>query len=136
MRLLIHTDGAARGNPGPAGAGAVLRDPASGNVVAQIATYLGERTNNYAEWTAVALALEEALLQGATHVDVRMDSELVARQISGRYRVKHSDLKPIHARVMSLLGRFEAYTVGHVPRELNREADRLSNVAIDQLRSP
>jgi ribonuclease HI len=130
-RLLIHTDGAARGNPGPAGAGAVLRDAADGSLVSEIATYLGERTNNYAEWTAVALALEEALNHGATHVDLRMDSELVARQISGRYRVKHPDLKPIHARVMLLLGRLAGYTVGHVPRELNKEADRLSNVAID-----
>jgi ribonuclease HI len=134
MRLVINTDGAARGNPGPAGAGAVLRDSSDGRVVAEIATYLGERTNNYAEWTAVALALEEALLQGATAIDLRMDSELVARQISGRYRVKHANLKPIHERVMALLGRFESYTVGHVPRELNKEADRLSNVAIDQLR--
>jgi ribonuclease HI len=135
MRLLIHTDGAARGNPGPAGAGAVLRDAADGSLVAEIATFLGVRTNNYAEWTAVALALEEALLQGATHVDLRMDSQLVARQITGQYRVKHPDLKPIHAQVMSLLSRFAGYTVGHVPRELNKEADRLSNVAIDQLRS-
>jgi ribonuclease HI len=134
MRLLIHTDGAARGNPGPAGAGAVLRDAADGSLVAEIATFLGVRTNNYAEWTAVALALEEALLQGATHVDLRMDSQLVARQITGQYRVKHPDLKPIHAQVMSLLARFAGYTVGHVPRELNKEADRLSNVAIDQLR--
>jgi ribonuclease HI len=134
MRLLIHTDGAARGNPGPAGAGAVLRDAADGSLVAEIATFLGVRTNNYAEWTAVALALEEALLQGATHVDLRMDSQLVARQITGQYRVKHPDLKPIHAQVMSLLSRFAGYTVGHVPRELNKEADRLSNVAIDQLR--
>jgi ribonuclease HI len=133
-RLLIHTDGAARGNPGPAGAGAVLRDAADGSLVAEIATYLGERTNNYAEWTAVELALEEALTQGATHVDLRLDSELVARQISGRYRVKHPDLKPIHARVMSRLARLSGYTVGHVPRELNKEADRLSNVAIDQPR--
>jgi ribonuclease HI len=135
MRLLIHTDGAARGNPGPAGAGAVLRDAADGSLVAEIATFLGVRTNNYAEWTAVALALEEALLQGATHVDLRMDSQLVARQITGQYRVKHPDLKPIHAQVMSLLSRFAGYTVGHVPRELNKEADRLSNVAIDQVRS-
>jgi ribonuclease HI len=135
MRLLIHTDGAARGNPGPAGAGAVLRDAADGSLVAEIATFLGVRTNNYAEWTAVALALEEALLQRATHVDLRMDSQLVARQITGQYRVKHPDLKPIHAQVMSLLSRFAGYTVGHVPRELNKEADRLSNVAIDQLRS-
>ena len=94
--------------------------------------FLGERTNNYAEWTAVELALEEALLRGAERVDLRTDSQLVARQIAGRYRVKHPDLKPIHARVMKLLGRFATYTVGHVPRELNKEADRLSNVAIDQ----
>jgi ribonuclease HI len=131
-RLLIHTDGAARGNPGLAGAGAVLRSAADGSLVSELAVFLGERTNNYAEWTAVALALEEAVLQGATHVDLRMDSELVARQITGRYRVKHPDLKPIHARVMALLAGFAGYTVGHVPRELNKEADRLSNVAIDQ----
>ncbi len=90
------------------------------------------RTNNYAEWTAVALALEEAKLLGASRVDLRMDSQLVARQISGMYRVKHPDLKPIHAQVMELLAGFDGYTVGHVPRELNKEADRLSNVAIDQ----
>jgi probable phosphoglycerate mutase len=133
-RFVIHTDGAARGNPGPAGAGAVLRDASDGSLVAELAIFLGIRTNNYAEWTAVERALEEALARGASHVDLRTDSELVARQISGRYRVKHPDLKPIHARVMALLGRFAGYTVGHVPRELNREADRLSNVAIDQPR--
>jgi ribonuclease HI len=132
-RLQIHTDGAARGNPGPAGAGAIIRD-ADGGTVAEIAEYLGVRTNNYAEWTAVELALERALSIGASAVDLRMDSELVARQISGRYRVKHPDLKPIHQRVMALLGRLDAYTVGHVPRELNKDADRLSNVAIDKPR--
>ncbi len=131
MRLLIHTDGAARGNPGPAGAGAILRDTADGSVRAEIAQGLGHATNNVAEWTAVRLALEEALRLGATHVDLRMDSELVARQITGVYRVKHPDLKPIHAAVMPLLRRFTGYTVGHVPRALNKEADRLSNVAID-----
>ena len=131
MRLLIHTDGAARGNPGPAGAGAILRDAASGEVLAEIAEPLGRATNNVAEWTAVRLALEEAMLQGATHVDLRMDSELVARQISGVYRVKHPDLKPIHAAVMEMLRSFDGYTVGHVPRALNTDADRLSNVAID-----
>lgn len=132
-RFQIHTDGAARGNPGPAGAGAIIRD-ADGETVAEIAEYLGVRTNNYAEWTAVELALERALSIGASVVDLRMDSELVARQISGRYRVKHPDLKPIHQRVMTLLGRLDAYTVGHVPRELNKDADRLSNVAIDKPR--
>jgi ribonuclease HI len=133
-RLVIYTDGAARGNPGPAGAGAILRDLSSGEVVAEIARFLGIRTNNYAEWTAVELALAEAMLLGARQVDLRMDSELVARQISGRYRVKHPDLKPIHARVMGMLARLDGYTVGHVPRELNKEADHLSNVAIDDPR--
>lgn len=134
LRLLIHTDGAARGNPGPAGLGAILRDAATGETVAELATYLGTRTNNYAEWSAVEAALTEALRLGAVHVDLRMDSELVARQITGRYRVKHPDLKPIHARVMALLSRFSGYSVGHVPRELNKDADRLSNVAIDRPR--
>ena len=133
-RFLIHTDGAARGNPGPAGLGAVLRDATSGEIIAELARFLGIRTNNYAEWTAVEAALEEALRLGATEVDLRMDSELVARQISGRYRVKHADLKPIHARVMAMLGRLRGYSVGHIPRELNRDADRLSNVAIDERR--
>ena len=131
MRLLIHTDGAARGNPGPAGAGAVLRDAATGTILAEVAQPLGRATNNVAEWTAVKLALEEASRLGATHVDLRMDSQLVARQISGVYRVKHTDLQPIHAAVMERLRRLDGYTVGHVPRELNRDADRLSNVAID-----
>jgi ribonuclease HI len=131
VRLLIHTDGAARGNPGPAGAGAILRDASDRTVVAEIATPLGRATNNVAEWTAVRLALEEARRLGATHVDLRMDSELVARQINGIYRVKHPDLKPIHAAVMKLLRSFDAYSVGHVPRALNKDADRLSNVAID-----
>ena len=130
MRVLIYTDGAARGNPGPAGAGAILR-AADGTVLAEIAEPLGHATNNVAEWTAVLLALEEARRLGATQVDLRMDSQLVARQISGIYRVKHPDLKPIHAAVMDLLRTLDGYTVGHVPRELNREADRLSNVAID-----
>lgn len=133
-RLLIYTDGAARGNPGPAGLGALLRDAATGEVLAELARFLGVRTNNYAEWTAVEEALREALRLGATHVDLRMDSELVARQISGRYRVKHPDLKPIHASVMTMLGQLDGYTVGHVPRELNKDADRLSNVAIDEQR--
>ena len=131
MRLVIHTDGAARGNPGPAGAGAILRDASDGSVVAEIAEPLGHATNNVAEWTAVQLALDEAHRLGATHVDLRMDSELVARQITGIYRVKHAALKPIHEAVMRRLRVFDGYTVGHVPRALNKDADRLSNVAID-----
>jgi ribonuclease HI len=131
VRLVIHTDGAARGNPGPAGAGAIIRDAATGEVVAEIAEPLGHATNNVAEWTAVLLALEDARRLGATHVDLRMDSELVARQINGIYRVKHAGLKPLHAAVMQLLRGFAGYTVGHVPRALNADADRLSNVAVD-----
>ena len=131
--MLIHTDGAARGNPGPAGAGAILRDAADGTLVAELAVFLGERTNNYAEWTAVELALEEALARGAARIDLRTDSRAGrAADLRACYRVKHPDLKPIHARVMAQLARFAGYTVGHVPRELNKEADRLSNVAIDQ----
>jgi ribonuclease HI len=133
-RILIYTDGAARGNPGPAGLGAILRDAQTGEVLAELARFLGIRTNNYAEWTAVEEAIRHALELGASQLDLRMDSELVARQISGRYRVKHADLKPIHARVMAMLGQLESYTVGHVPRELNKDADRLSNVAIDERR--
>ena len=131
MKLLIHTDGAARGNPGPAGAGAILRDAADGAVMAEIAEPLGHATNNVAEWTAVLLALEAARGLGATHIDLRMDSELVARQISGIYRVKNEALKPIHRAVMELLASFDGYTIGHVPRGLNKDADRLSNIAID-----
>jgi ribonuclease HI len=112
--------------PGPSSA---TRRP--GEVLAEVAQGLGHATNNVAEWTAVRLALEEARRLGASRVDLRMDSELVARQITGIYRVKHPDLKPIHAAVMALLRGFDGYTVGHVPRELNRDADRLSNVAID-----
>jgi len=134
QRILIYTDGAARGNPGPAGLGAILRDAQTGEVLAELARFLGIRTNNYAEWTAVEEAVRRALELGASQLDLRMDSELVARQISGRYRVKHADLKPIHARVMAMLGQLESYTVGHVPRELNKDADRLSNVAIDERR--
>jgi ribonuclease HI len=133
-RVLIYTDGAARGNPGPAGLGAILRDAETGKVLAELARFLGTRTNNYAEWTAVEDALREAIGMGADQVDLRMDSQLVARQITGRYRVKHPDLKPIHSRVMAMLGELKGYTVGHVPRELNKDADRLSNVAIDERR--
>jgi ribonuclease HI len=133
-RILIYTDGAARGNPGPAGLGAILRDARTGEVLAELARFLGIRTNNYAEWTAVEEAVRQALELGANRIDLRMDSELVARQITGRYRVKHADLKPIHARVMAMLGQLDGYTVGHVPRELNTDADRLSNVAIDERR--
>jgi Ribonuclease HI len=132
--MVAYIDGGSRGNPGPAGLGAILRDAESGAVVAELARFLGVRTNNYAEWTAVEDALHEALRLGATHVDLRLDSELVARQITGRYRVKHPDLKPIHASVMALLAQLGGYTVGHVPRELNKDADRLSNVAIDERR--
>ncbi|MGH2483475.1 MAG: ribonuclease HI family protein, partial [Candidatus Limnocylindria bacterium] len=91
-RLLIHTDGAARGNPGPAGLGALLQDAETGETVAELARYLGVQTNNVAEWTAVQDALEEALRRGARQIDLRTDSQLVARQISGRYRVKHPNL--------------------------------------------
>ena len=130
-RLLIHTDGAARGNPGPAGAGAILRDASDGSVVAEIATFLGTRTNNYAEWTAVELALEEALALGATHVDMRMDSELVVRQMQGKYKIKEPALQLLAQEAVKLMKFFRSITFRHVLRDHNREADKLVNQAID-----
>ena len=128
--VVVHTDGAARGNPGPAGAGAVVatRD---GDVLAEIAEPLGDATNNVAEYTAAILGLERAAALGATHVELRTDSQLLVHQLSGRYRVKAPHLQPLHARVRELVGSFERVRFVHVPREMNAHADRLANVGVD-----
>lgn len=129
--LIIHTDGAARGNPGPAGAGAVVTDPA-GKVVAEVCRYLGdEMTNNQAEYHALLLALKEAAARGATRVAIFADSELMVRQLQGEYRVKNDGIKPLFQEAMVLLRRLGGYTIAYVPREKNRRADRLANLAID-----
>lgn len=131
--LVIYTDGGARGNPGPAGAGAVLIG--DGTVVAEIKKYLGERqTNNWAEYEAVALALAEAKRLGfaGRAVEIRLDSKLVAEQVSGAWKIKEPTLKPQVAKVRALLADFPGSRFVHVPREQNKEADRLVNEAVDE----
>jgi ribonuclease HI len=127
---VLRTDGGARGNPGPAGAGFVLED-ASGAVVADGGKFLGVATNNEAEYEALRWGLETALARGVRAIEVRADSELVVRQVLGVYRVKNARLAPLHAQVMRLLGGFEAHHMVHVRRAENQAADDLANAAMD-----
>jgi ribonuclease HI len=131
MRLVLYADGAARGNPGAAGAGAVLYDE-KGTVVAELARPLGHATNNMAEYSALILGLEEAKRRGATAIDVRMDSLLVVQQMRGLWRIKHPGLTPLALRAGALLASFPEREIRHVPREANAAADELSNRAIDE----
>ena len=128
--LIVWTDGAARGNPGPAGAGAHLTTP-EGDVVGEIAEGLGETTNNVAEYTAAIRGLERAAELGATDVVLRSDSQLLINQLTGRYRVKSEHLQPLYRRLRELVRGFERVRFEHVPRERNREADRLANEGVD-----
>jgi ribonuclease H / adenosylcobalamin/alpha-ribazole phosphatase len=130
-RLILYADGAARGNPGPAGAGAVLLDE-EGNTVAELTLALGRATNNVAEYSALILGLEEARRLGASAIDVRMDSLLVVEQLRGRWRTKHPGLIPLALRARQLLSSFPERQIRHVPREQNLVADALSNRAIDE----
>jgi len=127
----LYADGAARGNPGPAGAGAVLYD-ARGKRVAELARPLGHATNNVAEYSALILGLEEAKRRGATSIDVRMDSLLVVQQMRGLWRIKHPGLIPLALRAGELLASFRAREIRHIPRDENAAADELSNRAIDE----
>ncbi len=129
-KAVIFTDGAAVPNPGPAAIGAVIRDT-QGKLVARICRRIGVATNNQAEYRAVIAALEEAIGLGVTHVTLNSDSELVVRQITGIYRVKKAELKPLYRRVKHLQGLLQGFTITHVPRERNREADRLTCDALD-----
>lgn len=128
--VVIHTDGASRGNPGPAAIGVVIAEP-SGRVLAEFGEALPNTTNNVAEYTAVIRALERARALGARRVQCLMDSQLVVRQLNGQYRVKHPDMLPLYRRVLELIQEFDEVTFAHVPRELNAEADRLANQALD-----
>lgn len=130
QEVVVHVDGAARGNPGPAGAGAVLTD-ANGKLVGEVSVYLGECTNNVAEYRALEVALEKAQQIGARAVRVRTDSTLMARQLRGAFRVKNSNLVPLYLRVKELAGQFDRFAVEEIPREANRRADVLANNAID-----
>jgi ribonuclease HI len=127
----LFCDGASRGNPGPAGAGAALFDP-RGEVKAQLARYLGETTNNVAEYQALILGLQEAARLRARKLQVFADSELLVRQLNGQYRVKSPHLLPLWRLVKDELQNFATYTISHVPRAENRLADELANQAIDQ----
>lgn len=129
-RLILWTDGGARGNPGPAGIGVVVTD-AQGEVVAEIAEYIGEATNNQAEYRALIAGLMRARELGTTVVDIRMDSELVVRQLKGEYKVKNENMKPLYGQATALLKTFARYTIQHVRREQNAEADKLVNQALD-----
>jgi ribonuclease HI len=124
-------DGASRGNPGQAGFGVHVTAP-DGSEVASLFGYLGTATNNVAEYQALLHGLRFALAHGARSVEVYSDSELLVRQIEGRYRVKNAGLVPLHREARALLARFERAGVSHVPREQNREADALANRAVDE----
>ncbi|MBI5655140.1 ribonuclease HI family protein [Candidatus Uhrbacteria bacterium] len=132
MKLIIYTDGGARGNPGPAGIGVAIYDE-SGKVLEEHAEYLGKTTNNQAEYRAVILGLQRALALGATSVEVRADSELMVKQANGEYKVKNPDLAKRFLELKNLeiqLGRRVSYR--HVRREQNKHADALSNMAMDK----
>ena len=130
MRVAVEADGGSRGNPGPAGYGAVVLTP-DGEVLAERAAGIGSATNNVAEYSGLIAGLKAALELGATEVDVRMDSKLVVEQVSGRWQVKNEGLRPLAREATQLLGRFDAFTATWIPRLRNSYADRLANEAMD-----
>jgi ribonuclease HI len=131
--IRIFCDGGSRGNPGPAAVGAVVLDPATDPpvVLESVSEHIGVATNNVAEYQALIRALEVAEAHEATRVEVRADSQLLIRQLEGRYRVKNSGLQPLFRRAQELLGRYAEVDLQHVPREDNTEADALANAALD-----
>lgn len=130
-RVRVYSDGAARGNPGLAGAGAVLVDTA-GQVVDRIGKFLGTQTNNYAEYMGLLLGLRRAHELGVGEVEVYADSELMIRQLSGRYQVKSPTLRPLYEEALRRLNEFSRVKLVHVPRAMNAAADEMSNRAIDE----
>ena len=134
MKLVVNVDGGARGNPGPAAAAAVATST-EGEVLGERNAYIGEATNNVAEYRALLLGLELARELGATEVEVINDSELVARQIGGEYKVKHAGLKPLFIEAMRELREFDSWAVRAVRREHNERADELVNEALDEFQS-
>lgn len=130
-KIVARVDGGSRGNPGPAGYGVVIEDPA-GVPHARLKGYLGTRTNNYAEYQGLLAALRWALDHGVADLEVRADSELMVRQMLGRYRVHSPLLQPLHAEARHLAASFRHFSIRHVPREANREADGLANEAMDE----
>lgn len=129
--LIAHSDGGARGNPGPAGYGVVIQDE-SGRKVAALSEYLGHQTNNFAEYQGLIAALEYALKHGPKALKLISDSELLVRQIKGIYKVKNPVLKDLHGRAKELIAQLDWFSIGHALREHNQEADRLANEAMDK----
>ena len=129
--MVAHIDGGARGNPGPAGYGVLIEDQA-GRRVAGLSQYLGNRTNNYAEYSGLLAALEYALAHGPKALKVISDSELLVRQIKGVYKVRNAALLELYQKAQQLIRQMEWFEIGHVLRESNREADRLANEAMDR----
>jgi ribonuclease HI len=129
--LHLHIDGASRSNPGEAGFGVYVTTP-EGGLLAELYGYLGPASNNVAEYQALIHGLRYALSRGTRKVHVFSDSELVVRQMSGAYRVKHPSMIPLHREARGLTGRFEEFTLAHVRREQNKDADRLANRALDE----
>ena len=129
-RVRVFSDGASRGNPGPAGAGAVIES--DGRVIAELGKFLGRQTNNVAEYEGLLLGLRGAHDLGAREVDVLADSELLIRQLQGRYKVKNEALQRLHAEAMAILRGFAKHSLRHIPREQNGAADVMSNRAIDE----
>ena len=128
--VTAYIDGGARGNPGPAGYG-VRIESSDGTLIAELHGAVGVATNNVAEYRGLIAALEYLVMQDLRRARIRSDSELLVRQLSGRYRVKHPGLKPLHAAALRLLARLDRVTFEHVPRSANTEADRLANRAMD-----
>ena len=129
--LIAHSDGGARGNPGPAGYGVVIKDN-TGKKVAALSEYLGHQTNNFAEYQGLIAALEYALQHGPKALKLISDSELLVRQIKGIYKVKNPTLQDLHGRAKELIAQLDWFSIGHAMREHNREADQLANEAMDK----
>lgn len=129
-KILIYVDGGSRGNPGPSGVGVVILD-AKGKKIKEISKYIGEATNNIAEYNALLYGLEEALMLRTDEIVINLDSELIARQLAGDYRVKDPGLKPLFDRAMNMLKSFKGFEIRHIEREKNKEADKLVNRAIN-----
>lgn len=128
--MVIYADGASRGNPGPAAIGVTIKDK-RGKLIACISQRIGRTTNNQAEYRAIIAALEEATRLGAKQVEIKTDSELVVKQINGDYRVKKATLKPLYQQVKQLQGLLQCFTITHIPRQQNIEADKLANKALN-----
>ena len=130
MKVVVNVDGGSRGNPGPAAIAAVVQEP-GGGVLEERGERIGRATNNVAEYKALLLGIERAAGLGATELELVGDSELIVRQVEGRYKVKDATMKELHAEVKKALSGFEDWSIRHVRRELNSEADRLVNEALD-----